>query len=609
MKKIINKILPFIAVVLFSSCAFEFSDDFYKEIKIEAPTASLSLLNFTDGEVYKKSTSINFEYAGNDKHRLFLIQIFLNGQIVVVTNDFSGSFLIDAQKLSEGKHNIKVEYSFSSGTGSLADINNLENYYVVEEFSFSIDKSLADAFPISNVKIEDGTINVYWEDIRNKNFDKAYLITKYDGSYTKEILLTDDILSTKKYNDNQNTNGKLSYQIRVVNSFKTSESNIVEIEINHPEPSYEIINYNKVKFKWTKHPLYKNFDYYIYNGKYLNNDKEIQLDKNGGELIIDIENTLRLDSEYYTSFILYRNNNSVGVIPSYFYWGNKFELKNVEEYVFDQNTDSYYALDLVGSQNSQSPRKVVIYQLNSKDLSIIRSSELLTVYDGISDLVLDPFSGNLIVDLKKSSLLVDINSLNTLKEYNAKDYFSNESYKVMYRNGRVVINEQYGDKQTYIYNSESKVQLHKLNFRYTQLSDTGNYFWDYKSDIYKIEDSNISKVFTIPATVYTSNLKFIDGQDRCIYNRFYGFTYFLDLKTNIRTQLSTSTEVRNFEYDNITNKVLLRFYGDATLIDLDTDKTYDFEYDSDNEHRGYKLKILNNKLITSKGYYLDYFED
>ena len=199
MKKLF-KLLPFLAIIIFSTCDYQFSEDYYKEIEVKTPTASLALLNFTDGQVYKKSTSINFKYSGNDKHRLDFIQIFIDNKLEIVTNDLSGSFFIDTQKLSEGRHNIKVEYSFSSGTGSLGEISNLEYYYVDEEFSFSIDKSLADAFPLTQVKIENGTINVYWDEIEDKNFDNAYLITKYDGAYTKEILLTEDILSSKKYN-------------------------------------------------------------------------------------------------------------------------------------------------------------------------------------------------------------------------------------------------------------------------------------------------------------------------------------------------------------------------------------------------------------------------
>lgn len=596
-------------VTSFTTCDYPFSEDYFNEIEISEPTASLSLLNFTNGEVYKKSTSINFKYSGNDKHRLSHIQIFVDGLLKIVTNDISGSFFIDTQKLSEGKHNIKVEYSFTSGTGSLAEINNLENYYVVEEFSFSIDKSLADAFSISNVKIEDGTINVYWEEVLDYNFDVAYLIVKNNNREVKREILSKDILKSKKYNDNFSVSGELSYQIKLQNNFDFVESNIVNIKnIDFPIPTYKILNKNSIQVSIGKHILYNNFDFYKFSSS-LNNNQQIELDKIGGDLVFNFENDSKLDESFSSNFILYKNNTTVGFNYFNINWGNKFDLTNVKEFIYDEKTSSYYALDLVGPNTYQSPRTVVIYQLNNEDMSIIRSSELLTVYDETSDLVLDPLTGNLIVDLTKNSLVVDINSLNTLKNYKTEDYLSSESYKIMYRNGMIVINERYGNHHTYIYNSETKEQLHDLNLRYTDLTDNGNYIWDKGSDIYKIENSDVSKTFTIPATGYTSNFIFIDGQDRCIYNRFYGFTYLLDLKTNNTTQLSNSTEVRNFEYDNITNKVLLRFYGDATLIDLDTDKTYDFEYDSYNEHSGYKLKILNNKLISSKGYYLDYFED
>ncbi|TVZ55916.1 hypothetical protein OD91_1190 [Lutibacter sp. Hel_I_33_5] len=610
MKKIAICLALLFTTIFLVKCNYKFAEDFYKEIEVTEPTASLALLNFKDGEVYKESKNINFIYSGDNKHRLFLIQIFIDDKLEIDTNEFRGSFYIDSQKLSEGKHKIKIEYSFSSGTGSLADIGNLETYYVVEEFSFSIDKSIADPFSITNVKIEDGTINIYWEEILDYNFEEAYLIVKNNNREVKKEILSIDILKSKKYNDNFSVTGDLSYQIILHNNFDSVESNIVNLEnIDLPIPTYKILNENKAKISIGKHILYKNFDSYIFSSS-LNNNQKIEIDNIGGSLELNFEKKNKLDEPFYSRFSLFKNNIYVDDISFNIYWGNKFDLNDVsvEEYIYDKKTSAYYALELEGPQTYQSPRTVVIYKLSNHDMSILKFSKLTTVFEETSDLVLDPFTGNLIIDLKNKSLVIDINNLNIIKEYNSKDYFSSDSFKVMYRNGRVIINESYTN-QTYIYDSQTKKQLHNLNIRYTDLSDSGNYFWDRGSNVYKIENLNITKTYTIEATGYTSNFKFIDGQDRCIFNRFYGSPYLMDLKSNIRIQLSNSTDVRKFEFDNITNKVLLRFYGEASLIDLDSDKTYNFEYNSDNEHRGYKLKILNNKLISSKGYYLDYFEN
>jgi hypothetical protein len=597
-------------VTFFIKCDYEFSEDYYEEIILEEPTASLNLINFEDDQKIKGFTQINFEYSGENKHRLFQTAIYIDDSLILNNSDESGSFNIDPFNLTEGLHTITIEYYFSSGSGSLADMSNLETYKIIENYSFIVDKSLADAFSISSVKIEDGTINVYWEEVLDYNFDIAYLIVKNDNREVKREILSEDMIKSKTYNDNFSVSGELSYQIKLQNNFDFAESNIVNIEnIDFPIPTYKILNKNSVQVSIGKHVLYNNFDFYKFSSS-LNNNQQIELDKLGGDLVFNFENDNNLDESFYSNFTLYKNNTAVDFINFNINWGNKFDLTYVKEFIYDENTESYYALDLEGPSTYQSPRTVVIYQLNNEDMSIIRSSELLTVYDETSDLILDPFTGNLIVDLEKTSLIVDIKSLNILKEYNSTEFLpsGNKSDKVMYRNKRIFVNESFS-QHTYIYNSETKEQLHDLNLRYIDLTDNGNYLWDKGSDIYKIENSNVTTAFTIPSTGYTSNFIFIDGQDRCIYNRFYGVTYLLDLKTNNTTQLSNSTEVRNFEYDNITNKVLLRFYGNATLIDLDTDRTYDFEYDSYNEHiAGYKLKILNNKLISSKGYYLDYFE-
>ena len=36
MKKILNKLLPIVIIILYSSCSFEFSEDYYKEIELIA---------------------------------------------------------------------------------------------------------------------------------------------------------------------------------------------------------------------------------------------------------------------------------------------------------------------------------------------------------------------------------------------------------------------------------------------------------------------------------------------------------------------------------------------------------------------------------------------
>ncbi len=57
-----NKFLSFLSVVvvvLFLSCEYQFSDDYYKEIELVEPSGSLSLINFNNGDTLRDAKKLN----------------------------------------------------------------------------------------------------------------------------------------------------------------------------------------------------------------------------------------------------------------------------------------------------------------------------------------------------------------------------------------------------------------------------------------------------------------------------------------------------------------------------------------------------------------------
>ena len=599
-----------------TGCEYELSEDYYNDIDIEDPSVSLSLLNFQDGQEINDVTDINYAYSGNNVHKLYQIEIYIDDFLKVSNNADSGSFTIDPFDLSEGQHSITINYYFSSGSGSLADVYDLEAYKVTENFNFLINKSLADAFSVSNVKIEEGTINVYWEPIVDDNFDKAYLIIKYNNSYPKEILLDQATLLQGKYNDNQNTEGNLSYHIRVTNNFNVNESEPVFLEVQHPNPSYEIISENSLKIKWEQHPLYANFDYYLFSASYLNNNGAVQLDKNGGEYIVNIENELEFEYRYLGNFVLYRNNQGVSGLFMDIFWGEKFEKDRCKEYVYSKNTDSFFALEFIGEDYYQNPRTVVLHELDN-NFMLIRSKELKTVYNGTGDLTLDPATNKLIVDLSYSAIVVDPYSLSVIESFESANYTNKTyNYNTKYRNGFLIIIDNVHNGEVEFYNAETKELFHVQNMSQFYISDDGTHFF-YKENGYtafnKIINFNISEVVSIPNYGSLFNVAFYESKNKVIINSYHNKPYILDLETKVTEEIVGDfqidmTQISEIDIDQITNKVLFRAYEKVMILDLDSNQTYYINYDSYYNHSsGHKFRIFNNKFISSNGFYLDYF--
>jgi len=232
MKRISIVLLVGIILLFNYSCSFEFSEDSFNDIELVDPTANLSLKDFVNDIVLTAPVNVDYTYNGNNKHRLFEIKIFIDDVLIKTSGDQLGSFYIDADNLSSGNHILKIEYIFSSGSGSLADVNNLEAYIRTDMYQFSIDKSIASPVVFTNVEISDGTIFLRWEPLIETNFDNASLIIKSDGIILEEVLLSNQTLNSLVYNDTNSVRNNLNYTIKLSNRYNQSLSNSITLSFN-----------------------------------------------------------------------------------------------------------------------------------------------------------------------------------------------------------------------------------------------------------------------------------------------------------------------------------------------------------------------------------------
>ncbi len=609
MGKTIRLLLLGVILVFISGCEYEFSEDSYRDIKQEEPVATFFLEEFENNITLYGPASVNYQYDGNNKHNLYQVNIYIDDVQIQSGGGESGDFYIESDQLEEGEHILKVEYVFSSGTGSLADLSGLEAFVKVDQYVFIIDKSAPEEVVLKNAVLKDGTIYISWEPITDTNFEQAHLVIKSEGFVIDEIYLSEEQLALQEYNDAKSLKHNLSYSIRLNNRYNESISNELSIDTQPIEITQEIVNQNQYKITWTDHPLYGNFDYYQYRIPI--GDQEFQLSNRGGELIINNPPVFGVSVNHY--FYQYKDGYSPAVISKELNFGKSFEKILCEEYIYSSVYDAFFALELAGDSYYQAPREVFIHKLDANDMSVINSQKITTIYDGYADLTIDPITNNLIVDFDQKSYLVNAADFSVIKEWDATDYMSNlDSVKTYYRNGIIIIEGIPNGSSVSIFNSDTKELIYSeplnTNFGYFNVSDDGKYFYN-DNGIYEINANVATLIKSTDTQNPVQQIEFMLDQGKCVYSNFFTNPVIYDLSSNVEESLTNVTGVKSLNYDQKTKKLLVQYDVNnkffAFIYNTITQDAQELEIYNSFTNVFYRYQ--NDKLIFSRGEYLDYF--
>lgn len=602
-------ILNFIFLLFAFGCDYQFSKDYYVNIEQFDPNPSLVVEPFVDGMTLSRPTTFTFSYNGNNVHRLYNINVTIDNNGILGTNNATGSFEINTYLLSEGEHSLTLTYQLSSGTGSLADVNNREIYDEKLEYTFIVDKSSPSQAILTQVSVIDGTIFIDWESIITDNFNEALLRINdpESGRILRDIPLSLDTIYASSFNDQFSTELDLEFSIILKNWYAESISNSIRLTLTKPNFKGQIISNTSYRILWDEHPLYGNFEHYSYNVR--PNNTFVELSNRGGEYLVNDSPLFAQPDVHQLNLV--RDNSNLFYISGEMHFGEQFEAKTGISYVYSNRTNSIYAVVLDGTSSFNAPREVIIYELNKDDLSIKKSKTLFTINDSYAKLVIDPTTQNLILDLEDSSYLLDINTLSILNSWEAKDYLADTNFiTVAYRNGFFIIAKSGGDFLS-IYDAETKALLYTDSVEYKYfISDDGMAFIN-NNVLYTWQGGSFNNVLQIEkvGNVSVHEAIFIPGQTKCIYSNINSSPIIFDYQTNSSSTISDLSGIYKMQYDNGTNKVcLISKTGNfkveiAYLFDFvaGTEKSLQLHYQGD-------YFYLNKKLINNKGLYLnDYF--
>ncbi|MDD7886374.1 hypothetical protein [Flavivirga sp. 57AJ16] len=630
LQKFNKSLLIFTTLIILSNCAYEFSEDSFIEVSQNPPTASISLNDLSDNQTFYVTTKIIFNYNGNNKHLLYEIKIYIDNVEIKTSSINSGDFNINTESLEDGNHILKVEYIFSSGSGSLADVSGVEAYIKTEEYNFIVDKSPPETIVMKSAEIIDGSIYLSWEPITKLNFDSATLVITNNGS-PNYFEITEQEMLKLNYNDTnvhtfipageEQMDHDIEYQIQLKNTRGNTVSNKVNIFIKKFEIEKLILNENQYKLIIPQHTLYSNFDYYLFTDSMSNTHKVSSL---GGEIIVDKLIIFPDYNDVGTNLTLYEESGGQNIYKGSLFipesYNKQFDYdpsSSYGEFLYNQFDNLIYVLRTGSSRTS--PDYITIEKLDSETLALVETKFITT--KGVNyarDLTITS-TGNLIIDVVDISYLVEGNSLSIINQWKLSD-FGVQTGSIKYRNNTIVIEQ---DNQISFYDSTTKELFYNTSKSgYFKMSDDGRYFY-INNAFFEINSKVINEIVKTNTNDNVNLVEFIVNQNKCVYNSYDGNPIIFDLMTRTKSTLSDFTRINIMDYDNGTNKLL---FVRSEFGLSNTQPSYAYVYDltstnfkrievknvvsiwSPNEiPRGYWLQ--SDKLIYAYGlgFYLDHY--
>jgi hypothetical protein len=225
------------AVFLFSvSCDYEpMGEHFVVRPQPDATGMSVTLTETSDTVKAYGNAEIFYESIIQNKEVRYF-QAYLNGESVLTQVLGTGSFFLYTSSMADGCYTLRIEINTSSGTGSLADVRQLEDLRVSRTYVLCVDNSKPKPVAITSIARVDGTLELQWEKYTRSNFQRYILIkycynqgfNYYEPHWTKEIT-SNEITSLR---DSTFIGGKVKYFISVIGA--NQESDAAEREFEDP---------------------------------------------------------------------------------------------------------------------------------------------------------------------------------------------------------------------------------------------------------------------------------------------------------------------------------------------------------------------------------------
>ena len=613
MKKYLNKILTFLAIILFSTCGFEFSEDYFKEITISKPIVSLSLTNLKENDTLIRPREIEYKYNAPDKNLLYQINFYVDSKVIYQSSKKESHFPLEIKSLSNGNHNLKIEYIFRLGSESMADLTGKELYKLEENISFEVNNNVP--IEIKEVKIVDGVIRIYFKPYKliDEISSSTEILLFSESEYGSYVFNINEYHLNNNFYDYRNFGSTITYYTKVKNSYTETISKKEVLKVNDTfTVDIEIKNTNETIIKWTKHPVYNTFEPHV-NIKNTEHrfDSSYLLDTK-----VDNQRTVVLGQfgriyNYKVQHNISGNNYTSAIFQGSVTLGERFEApKNGFIKIIHSNQNNrFYALSIEQINENSPESDVYIYELESDDLKTIKRTKITTSTNTYGDLIKDS-SGNLIIDLNSKSIVLDINSFSILQEHSISEYSNYENSTIISYRDKLLFKRY--SSVTEIFDTTTKKKIISFSENGNLLVTKNGKYFSFKNKIYKMENSTVSEVLQIylfdkikglDMDINNDKLYYLDGSEGSIRNDLYEY----DLNTKISKKTpSLPTYISSFYFSSDEQKVICKHSDytnkDLYILDINNNQVKSIKADFSSS-----FSVFNDKLISSNGTYLEIF--
>jgi hypothetical protein len=239
-------------LVMAISCTYKPEEIFFTEVQQVLPQTTISLNSYNEQDTIYLYEASNFQYSISTSVAIITSNVLMGSMLLHSSSKASGSFFIAYENLRTGTHELKIQFTSKSGTGSLADKKGIETVEVWRKWVLVIDVDPPPA-PVIQTSKQNGFLKVSWTPFLKKNF-RNYLLIK-SGTYDKRLTITDP--NRTSYIDSTYVGGEpVNFTVVVNTNLATAISNTVIV--NDPQAisikfnttdSTAVVKWRKSKFE------------------------------------------------------------------------------------------------------------------------------------------------------------------------------------------------------------------------------------------------------------------------------------------------------------------------------------------------------------------------
>jgi hypothetical protein len=592
-----------VIVINFTNCSYNFEEDYYENFNRNEPSLAIQLTNFIASEEVGSSKTVEYTISGATTNQ-FNILIMVDGVRIHQNNEPSGSFYLEIDDLEIGEHFLEIEFSYATGSGSLADQLGAEFYSGEASYPFVVDDSIADPVLIESIDIINGSIHINLSAVIDDNFEEVYLLIDEAPGVVREVEITQDQLQNQLIIDTETFVDEPRFAIKTKNPFIERVGPYTLLEMEPIIFKLEPINEDSFKIVNTPHPLYGNFDQLTLRYTYpFANSISVDLNPQGGEVVV---NEPYIFDENMSVPVSYRRNGD-------FLRSDYATLEFTTPLPFGSYSQINYSTSLDKYFLAQSDSNTInIHQLNGQTRELEQSVSLNS-QGFVIKMETEPTTNNLILTTgNQESIVFNPSTFTVINVYHKNDYNRSLGYsKIWYRGNYIILEENDRRGIVEIYNINSG-QLKFTGTKSNIFSSAVDASYFYINDtMYKLQSDQFVSAYTVMDTAWNTPAFFLEQMvidvniNKAIYADYGNSTHYMDLSTGIAQRLDAYSNNPRLSFTDTGKMLIVGDFGERTGK---TAVLYDPTTGIDrriNVQEGIRNEYLNGVLFSYRGYYLE----